>query len=79
MREMTDACRSVIGREVPVEGISETAPYDIPIYVTDYDKVSACFEWIPRKSIKDIVSETALWIHAHEQDLKPLFCRAPRS
>jgi len=78
MREMTDACRSIIGKEVPVEGISETAPYDIPLYLTDYGKVSECFEWIPRKSIRDIVFETALWIHDHEQDLKPLFCRVPR-
>jgi CDP-paratose 2-epimerase len=73
MREMTDACRSVIGKEVPVEGVGETAPYDIPVYLTNYGKASACFEWIPRKSIRDIVSETALWIRAHEQALKPLF------
>ena len=73
MREMTDACRNIVGREVPAEGIDETASYDIPIYLTDYAKVSASFAWIPRKSIRDIISETALWIRAHEQALKPLF------
>ena len=79
LREMTDVCRSVIGKEMPVDGIGDTAPYDIPVYLTDYGKVSACFEWIPRKNIRDIVSETALWIRSHEQVLKPLFCQVPRS
>jgi CDP-paratose 2-epimerase len=79
MREMTDACRNVTGREVPVEGAGETAPYDIPLYLTDHSNVSARYDWIPRKSIVNIVSEYVDWIRAHEQVLKPLFGQAPRS
>lgn len=77
MREMTEMCRSVIGNEVPVEGIEETEPYDIPIFVSDHSNVSTRFEWIPRKSVSDIVSDTALWIRAYEAVLKPLFCQTP--
>ena len=73
MREMTDACRSVLGKETPVEGIDETAPYDIPMYMTDYRSASEAFAWQPQKSVGDIVSEIALWIRANEQILKPLF------
>jgi CDP-paratose 2-epimerase len=73
MREMTDACRSIIGREVSIEKIGETAPYDVPVYWTDNSKVSAYYGWAPHKSVKDIVSETASWIRSHEQILKPLF------
>jgi CDP-paratose 2-epimerase len=72
MREMTDVCRSIIGREVPIDKIEETAPYDVPVYWTDFSKVSAYYGWVPRKSVKDIVSETASWILSHEQILKPL-------
>ncbi len=79
LREMTEACRSITGREVPIEGTGETAPYDIPVYWTDYRKVSSCYDWGPRKSVRDIISETALWIRAHEQDLMPLFWRAQSS
>jgi CDP-paratose 2-epimerase len=74
MREMTDACRNVTGREVPVEGTDETVPYDIPLYLTDHSNVSAWYDWNPRKSIVNILSECAVWIRAHEQVLKPLFC-----
>jgi len=74
LREMTEICRSVIGHEVPIATVQETAPYDVPFYVTDYGNASSSFEWQPQKSLRDIVSETAVWIRAHEQDLKPLFC-----
>jgi CDP-paratose 2-epimerase len=73
MSEMTDICREVIGHEAPIESIPETEPYDIPLYLTDYRNVSAEFEWKPKKSVHDIVSETAGWIRANEEALKPIF------
>ena len=73
MREMTDICRGIIGREVLIEKIEKTELYDVPVYWTDLSKVSAYYRWIPRKSVKDIVSETASWIRSQEQILKPLF------
>jgi CDP-paratose 2-epimerase len=73
MKEMTDACRGIVGKEVPVEGIDQTAPYDIPMYLTNYRNASEQFDWHPQKSVRDIVSETAFWIRANEQVLKPLF------
>ncbi|MCL2877723.1 MAG: NAD-dependent epimerase/dehydratase family protein [Acidobacteria bacterium] len=73
MREMTDVCREIVGREVPVGKVEETASWDVPVYWTDYGKVSAAYGWSPRKSIKDIVSETASWIQNCERILEPLF------
>jgi CDP-paratose 2-epimerase len=75
MREMTDTCRNITGKEVRIEKVEETAPYDIPIYVTDHGSVSASYGWSPRKSVGAIVSDTASWIRSNEQVLKPLFCR----
>ena len=73
MREMTSVCREIVGREVPVGKVEETAPWDVPVYLTDCGKVSAAYAWSPQKSIKDIVSETASWIQNHERILEPLF------
>ena len=72
MREMTDICRNIVGREVPIGKTVETAPYDVPVYLTDHSKVSASYGWIPQKNLKDIVSETVFWIRSHEEVLKPL-------
>ncbi len=74
LSEMTEFCRSAVGHEVPISQVPETAPYDVPYYISDCRKVSTMFDWIPRKSIFDIVSETAQWIRANEEDLKPLYC-----
>ena len=73
MREMTGVCREIVGREVPVGKVEETAPWDVPVYLTDHGKVSAAYGWSPGKSINDIVSETASWIRNHERILEPLF------
>lgn len=73
MQEMTGICRSIVGRQVSTEKTPETAPYDVPVYVTDHGKVSANYGWKPGKTVKDIVSETAVWIRANDEALKPLF------
>jgi CDP-paratose 2-epimerase len=74
LKEMTNLCRDITGREVPIGAVQETAPYDVPLYITDHRRASAHFQWEPQKSAADIVSETAQWIRAREKDLKPLFC-----
>ncbi len=79
MREMTDLCRNIAGREIPIEGIKETAPHDVPVYWTDYSNVEAAYGWKPRKSVEDVVSETARWVRSNEKSLRPLFCRSAGS
>lgn len=76
MAEMTDVCRRIVGQAVPVGKEEETVPHDIPFYVTDFRNASAEFSRTPKKSIGDIVTETANWIRANEQVLKHVFCRA---
>ncbi len=74
LRELTEVCRTVTGREISIKEVSATAPYDVPVYWTDNSRVSAAYDWKPRRSIENIVSEIALWIRANEKALKPLFC-----
>jgi CDP-paratose 2-epimerase len=73
MKEMTDICREIVGREVPIGHIEETAHYDVPLYISDLQKASARFQWEPQKSISAIVTETTQWIRENEAALKPLF------
>jgi CDP-paratose 2-epimerase len=79
MQEMTDICRKVVGKEVPLNAIEETNPYDVPLYLTDHRLAAEHFNWRPLKSVDEIVAETALWIRDNEQALKPLFCSLPAS
>jgi CDP-paratose 2-epimerase len=79
MREATEICRAATGREIAIERIKETAPHDVPVYLTDNRYVSEVYGWNPGKNVKDIVSETALWIRSNERVLRPLFCRPAES
>ncbi len=74
LQEMTAMCREIVGREVEVGGISETASYDVPLYLTDAAKVSSRFQWAPQKGVSEIIREILQWIKDREQILRPLFC-----
>ena len=79
MREMTDLCRTVTGREISIERETETAPHDLPVYLTDHRNVSEAYGWNPLKSVIDIISDTEIWMRSNEHALRPLFCRAAGS
>ena len=72
LQEFTGLCRDVIGREVPVAEDPQTSAVDIPWYISDHRKLSACLGWSPRIRPREIVAEIAHWIRGHEASLKDL-------
>lgn len=73
MQELTEICRNETGRHVPVTASPETSPVDIPLYVTDYTRAHQAFGWKPRKSVADIVRESARWVEGHREELSAFF------
>jgi CDP-paratose 2-epimerase len=72
LRELTDHCRSVTKREVPIAGRDETNPLDVRIYVTDARRAARDFNWRPKHDVEDIIRDIHNWICTHESDLAPL-------
>lgn len=72
LREMTDICRRVTGRDVPFGGIAETRPGDIPWYVTDNGAATAAYGWKPVRSVEQVVRDTASWLGERPEILKLL-------
>ncbi len=71
--EYTEICQRKVGRSTSIHSHLESAPVDIPLYVSDCKKVQGAFGWQPEKSVEDIVSEIAAWIKREEPALRPLF------
>jgi CDP-paratose 2-epimerase len=71
--EMTSLCREIVGREVRVSRTGDTHPCDIPLYLSDWARVRECFGWEPQRNVRTIVTETAAWIRANEEALRPIF------
>ncbi len=72
LAELTDFCRDITGREIPIENVPETREADIPYYVSDCRHVCAAASWQPEHSLRDILQEISSWIEEHATQLKPL-------
>jgi CDP-paratose 2-epimerase len=73
LRELTDVCREVVGREVPILSQGETSAVDIPYFVTDSRRAAERFDWKPTRGVRQIVTEIHEWLRAEESALRPLF------
>lgn len=73
LQELTALCRDVVGREVPLTSVPDTAPVDVPVYLSDSTRVSAAFDWRPKHSPRDIVRDIFLWIQGNREELRSIF------
>jgi CDP-paratose 2-epimerase len=71
--EYTKTCQEVTGNQITITSNPETAAVDIPYYISDSSRVSKKFNWTPKMSPKDIVSEIADWIGKNKEQLKDIF------
>ncbi|MDQ3685594.1 MAG: GDP-mannose 4,6-dehydratase, partial [Acidobacteriota bacterium] len=71
--ELSALCREVIGHQVPIKENPETSPVDIPLYISDYRKAAAAFDWQPRRRVRDIVGDIFRWIKENEAPLRAIF------
>lgn len=69
LRELTELCRTATGKTVPIDAEPATSPVDVRIYLSDCARVQAETGWRPRRSLAEIVDQTAVWVRAHERSL----------
>jgi CDP-paratose 2-epimerase len=73
LAELTQLCRKVVGNEVPTTGGSDTAGFDVPLYVSDCRRLFTRSDWRPQRSVETVVSDVYRWIRSNETALKPIF------
>jgi CDP-paratose 2-epimerase len=66
LRETTELCREVTGREVPVRPAGEDRPGDVPLYIGDCARLFEHTDWRPSRSARDVLADIAAWIAQHE-------------
>jgi CDP-paratose 2-epimerase len=64
--ETTEFCRELTGTFTSVEGVDETRPGDVPIYVSDCDLLYRRTSWRPSRSARDILEDIVVWIRDYE-------------
>jgi CDP-paratose 2-epimerase len=70
LRETTELCRELTGREVPVDAAGEDRPGDLRIYLSDCRRLYAMTDWRPRRDARTVLADTLDWIRAHEDAVK---------
>lgn len=72
LAELTTICREVTGNTVPVARVPQTRPNDLRLYIGDCSRLFARTGWRPRKTVRDIVADTAAWAAANARALEHL-------
>lgn len=72
LRELTNVCQKVIGREVPIAAETENRPADLRIFLADSSKLFARTNWRPKRGVEKIVADVFDWVRANEKALRPL-------
>jgi CDP-paratose 2-epimerase len=67
LRETTELCRAITGRDVRVDSIPENRPGDVRIYVSDCRKLFSHTEWRPARGPEETLGDIHDWIAEHEE------------
>jgi CDP-paratose 2-epimerase len=67
LRETTEICRRLTGNEVPIEPVLETRQGDVPVYISDCERLFGLDEWRPRRSAEQVLADIHAWVAADEE------------
>ncbi len=68
--ELTDACQQITGNRIPIDPQPETQRLDIPLYISDFRKLTALSGWKPTYSVQQTLLDIYNWIRGDENRLK---------
>ncbi len=68
--ETTALCRELTGNEVAIGTEVETRPGDVPVYLSDCNRLHSLTSWRPRRGARDVLADLLAWSTEHEDDLR---------
>jgi len=71
--ETTQLCQEITGNQVKIDPILETRSGDVPIFITDSQKVMAATGWYPTRNAKTTLTEIYEWIQQFERQVSDIF------
>jgi CDP-paratose 2-epimerase len=62
--ETTAICRRLTGNEVPIEPVVQTRAGDVPVYLSDCERLFSLDEWRPRRGAEQVLADIHDWVAA---------------
>jgi CDP-paratose 2-epimerase len=66
LRETTAICQRLTGNEVPITPVAETRQGDVPIYLSDCERIFNLDEWRPRRSAEQVLADIHDWVSSDQ-------------
>ena len=70
--EMTHLCQEITGNTINIDPVTTERTGDIPIYITDCDRIYQKTQWQPKIKPEQTFADIYNWIVAHEDSLRPI-------
>ncbi len=70
LRETTDLCRELSGREVALGAVPDTRAGDVRIYLSDCAFLHSRTAWRPQRTPRDVLADVFAWIDEHAAELE---------
>jgi nucleoside-diphosphate-sugar epimerase len=68
--DLTMHCRECLGNEVPIASRVENRPGDLRIFIGDCTRLFARTDWRPRRDVRAIIQDIAVWVREHSTTLE---------
>ncbi len=69
--EATEICRELTGNAPAIEPVLESRPGDVPLYVSDCQRLFGRSTWRPLRGPRAVLEDTYNWIHDNERAVLP--------
>ena len=69
LKELTGICQNITGNTIEINSSNNSRPGDLPIYITDNNKISEASGWIPKRNINILMEDIYHWICQNEDVL----------
>lgn len=73
LQELTQLCRTITGRTIPIGSTPETRWGDVRLYISDNSRFGAISGWKPKRGVEFIMNDIHAWLIAHRDALSPIF------
>lgn len=73
LRETTDLCREITGREIPIYSVAEIRSADVKVYITDTARVTDATGWAPQSTPRETLTSIFNWLRTAESLVRYLW------
>jgi len=72
LQELTRLCQQCTGHTIPIEKDPENRSADIPLYITDNQRITQFTGWQPTRTVPEIMEDICRWIQDNRAQLSPI-------